>query len=238
MADPDLLSDRELYELTGHDDRRFSPFCWRARLALMHKGLHARIIPCRYADKERIAFAGADTYPVLRDGETAVHDSWRIACYLEDTYPDAPSLFQGPAPRALLAAATVWFDEAVMLALLPLLLPDVHEVVHPDDRAYFTASREQLLGKTLAELAAERGEAALAAWRERLAPLRSALGDQPYFGGPAPMYSDYLFVSLFQWARVVSPWRMLADGDPLHAWRERMLDCFGGLLRATPAFEA
>ena len=29
----------EMYDLVGLEDRRFSPFCWRARMALAHKGL-------------------------------------------------------------------------------------------------------------------------------------------------------------------------------------------------------
>jgi len=28
-----------LHDLTGADDRRFSPNCWRTRMALAHKGL-------------------------------------------------------------------------------------------------------------------------------------------------------------------------------------------------------
>ena len=31
---------KKLYELAGADEnRRFSPYCWRARMALAHKGL-------------------------------------------------------------------------------------------------------------------------------------------------------------------------------------------------------
>jgi glutathione S-transferase len=32
---------------------------------------------------------------VLVDGETAITDSWHIACYLDEAYPDRPSLFGG-----------------------------------------------------------------------------------------------------------------------------------------------
>ena len=41
-----------LYELRGRDDRlRFSPFCWRARLALAHKGIEAELVPMLFTDK-------------------------------------------------------------------------------------------------------------------------------------------------------------------------------------------
>jgi glutathione S-transferase len=42
----------------AEDDRRFSPYCWRVRLALAHKGLQAETIPWRFTEKEAIAFSG------------------------------------------------------------------------------------------------------------------------------------------------------------------------------------
>ena len=64
---------RELYELVGSDpQRRFSPYCWRARMALAHKGLDATPVPWRFTETERLAFANHDKVPVLVDGETAV----------------------------------------------------------------------------------------------------------------------------------------------------------------------
>jgi hypothetical protein len=42
----------------------------------------------------------------------------------------------------------------------------------------------------------------------------------------------------FQWARCVSPFALLAADDPVRSWRDRLLDAFGGLARAAPAFDA
>ncbi len=68
-----------LYDLAGADPtRRFSPYCWRIRLALLHKGLPFETIPWRFTDKPVIAFAGSDKVPVLVDGDKILHDSlWR-----------------------------------------------------------------------------------------------------------------------------------------------------------------
>ena len=92
----------KLYELAGaEDNRRFSPYCWRIRFALEHKQLEFETVACRFTDKHVIAFSGQDKVPVLVDGDEIVSDSWAIACYLEQTYPDRPSLFGGPAGQAL-----------------------------------------------------------------------------------------------------------------------------------------
>jgi glutathione S-transferase len=41
---------------------------------------------------------------------------------------------------------------------------------------------------------------------------------------------------LFQWARAVSPTRLLEPDDPLYAWREHMLDLFDGHARNAKGF--
>ena len=45
----------QLYDLAGaYENLRFSPFCWRVRMALAHKVLAYETIPCRYSDKAKI----------------------------------------------------------------------------------------------------------------------------------------------------------------------------------------
>lgn len=145
----------KLYELLGDDDRRFSPYCWRIRMALAHKELEAEIIPCRFTDKAPFAFSGQDRVPVLRDGEAAIADSWDIACYLEDTWPDRPSLFGGAVGRGEARFINEWLPILNRPVLLTVL-KDIFDHCHPDDRAYFRNSREKRFGKTLEELHAER----------------------------------------------------------------------------------
>jgi glutathione S-transferase len=69
-----------LHDLAGADDRvRFSPYCWRAALALQHKGLDAETLLWRFSDKQSIAFTGQGLVPVLTGGTKDVCDSWVIA---------------------------------------------------------------------------------------------------------------------------------------------------------------
>ncbi len=46
---------------------------------------------------------------------------------------------------------------------------------------------------------------------------------------PRPLYADYIVFGAFQWARCISDFRLLAADDPVHAWRARMLELYGGL---------
>src|SRR5579859_1833856 len=113
----------KLYDLAGANiERRFSPFCWRTKMALTHKGLEFETIPWRYADKSTIAFAGSERVPVIVDGATAVADSWKIAEYLEDKYTERPSLFGGIHGRAAARFVNSWADVVLNAALSRLLV--------------------------------------------------------------------------------------------------------------------
>src|SRR5215471_805912 len=91
-----------LYDLAGAEpDRRFSPFCWRTRMALAHKGLEFLIVAWAFTEKDKLPQPNAGRVPVIVDGGQVVHDSSAIADYLEARYPDRPLLFGGDAARAL-----------------------------------------------------------------------------------------------------------------------------------------
>jgi glutathione S-transferase len=230
--------DRVLYDLAGAEpERRFSPYCWRTRMALAHKGLPVRTVPWRFTDKDVIAFTGQGRVPVLVDGETAVHDSWTIALYLEEHYPDRPSLFHGSDAMAVTRFVNSWADRVLVPMVATLILVDIHDHLHDKDRAYFRASREKAFGKPLEEVMAER-DARVVSFRQTLEPLRATLRAQPFIAGDAPAYADYIPFGVLQWARAISPFPLLDAGDPVFAWRDRLLDAFDGLARTAPAYAA
>lgn len=221
-----------LYDLVFQDDRRPSPFCWRVKYALKHKGLDWREEPVGFTDKERIAFAGSQTVPVVQDGATAVKDSWAIARHLDQAYPDRP-LFAGEAGLSLGRFVSNWVDTAVHGALFPVVVSDLYDRVRPVDQPYFRDSRGKRLGTTdfAAFQAAAREKGGIAAFRAALEPARRLLREQPFLSGAAPAYADYALIGAFLWARIASPLELLAEDDPVRMWRERLLDLYGGLGR-------
>ena len=226
---------RTLYDLAGEDPAcRFSPFCWRSRLALAHKGLEVETVPWRFTERERLGFSGQNKVPVLVDGGRAVADSWAIACWLEDRYPDRPSLFRGEGGRTVSRFLNNWTDGALHPQVARMVVADIEPLLAPADRAYFRQSREQRFGMPLERVSADRAERVEAFRRELLQPLRATLGQQPWLGGGAPSYADYIVFGAFQWARVCSAFELLEAGDPVAAWRERVLDLHGGLARTAP----
>jgi glutathione S-transferase len=104
------------------------------------------------------------------------------------------------------------------------------------DAAYFRKTREARFGKPLEEVGAERDKS-VESFRKTLDPMRQTLKTQAYLGGDAPNYADYIVFGPFQWARVVSPFKLLTEDDPLYAWRERLLDAFDGMARKSPGYQ-
>jgi len=223
----------QLYDLAGAEpERRFSPYCWRTKLGLMHKGLPFETIPWRFTDKNAIAFSGQGRVPVLIDGDHVVFDSWTIATYLEETYADRPSLFGGDGGRAVTRFVNAWADTILVGGILRLVVTDIFAHLDEKDRTYFRETREKRLGVTLEAVSVNR-ETDVPAFRKTLEPIRTMLAAQPYFGGERPAYADYAVFGCFQWARCISSFPLLLKDDPVWAWRDRLLSAFDGFARKT-----
>ncbi len=219
----------ELYELAGRDEAvRFSPYCWRTRMALAHKGVEARDVPWHFGE-QRLP-DGLTTVPVLVDGDDTIGDSTAIALHLEEKYHNGPSLFGGDGGEAYTRFMVAWADTCLQPALLPILALPVLAQVKPEAAPYFRQSREARLGTSL-EHAAEDQESHLQNARQILAPVRSVVKTQDFLGGDEPSYVDYVVFGAFQWARCVGGPEIVTADDPMFDWRERMLDLFDGLAR-------
>jgi len=217
-----------LWELGGRNDRRYSVFSWRSRMALAHKGLDFEARPVCMSDKAAIAFSGGKTVPVMRDGDSVVRDSWKIAEHLESRYPDKP-LFGGDIARGVTHAFNTWIDRALVAPLLEVLAPDIHERVDPADETYFRETMQKFVKMTLEEARAKRDEGMRRLTRT-LEPMQALLKRQPWIAGAQPAYGDYILFSVFQWARIMSPQVVVEDGL-VSEWRERMLDLHGAFAR-------
>lgn len=228
---------RELYELVGTEtDRPFSPYCWRIRMALAHKGLDITSVPWRFTEREAITRLKSEKVPVLIDSGTTVSDSWAIANYLEDSYPDRPTLFGGDGGRAMGRMLNWWGDTVVIAGISPMIIADIHAHLCPVDQAYFRQSREARFGKSLEDTSADR-DTRVEAFRKTLDPMRLTLRTQPFLGGAAPNYADYIVFGGFQWARAISPFALLKPDDAIYGWRDKMLDAFDGIARKSPGYQ-
>ena len=223
----------KMYDLAGADkNRRFSPYCWRIRMALAHKRLNVECMPWHFTEKDKIKFSGQERVPVLIDGSNTISDSWEIAKYLESAYPDRPSL---KLDNGEVLFIKFWSETVLHPELLQMLVLDIHDNLSLEDQSYFRESREKMLGKTLEEVVANRQER-LPRIQKLLTPLRSTLSKQEYLSGETPGFSDYIVFGAFQWARCISDFSILNSDDIVYKWREKMLNMFEGLALSAVGF--
>ncbi|WP_192181378.1 glutathione S-transferase family protein [Mesorhizobium amorphae] len=224
-----------LYELVGRDAARpFSPHCWKIAMALAHKGLDSSSVPTRFLEVPAVEAGISKLVPVIRDGEKVIADSFAIALYLDETYPERPTLFSGDGGKAMARFIERWSQLTIHPYINTVAVMDLHAMQDEPNAAYFRQNREQRFGKRLEEVVAGR-DAGLNAFRASLEPLRSMLGYQPFIGGASPLFADYIVFGALQWARIASPYRLLEDSDIVAQWFERCLDLNGGLGRTVAA---
>jgi glutathione S-transferase len=130
-------------------------------------------------------------------------------------------------------ALNTWVDRAIVPAMMPVIVADIYERIDRADEQFFRAQFEGFLKCTLEE-ARQRVPQALERLKRALEPMQAALKRQPFICGSDPAYGDYILFSVFQWARITSPQDIFNNSDPLHGWRERMLDLYDGFARNVP----
>ena len=214
---------RILYSLCGDDtDNRFSPHCWKVVQALRHKGLDFEERAVGFTEIPALENGFSKTVPILRDGDRLIADSFAIALYLEETYPDTPSLFAGEGGMAMARFVEAYSQSTLHPAITRIAVKNIHDMLAPVDQAYFRESREPRLGATLEEIATGR-EAEIAAFAGKLAPLRTMLTHQPFIGGAAPLFADYIVFGALQWAFKTGNEGLLDADDPVMDWFARCL---------------
>jgi len=219
---------RILYDLAGADAKfRFSPYCWRIKMALAHKNLPYETVAWRFTDKEAIAFSGQGMVPVLVDGANVVADSQKIAEYLEVNYPNEASLFGDPPSRALTQFIRAWAEQVLHPAIARVVLPDIFfHRLHENDKAYFRDTRERAWGMRIEDFRAGRAEY-VAAMEAALAPLRTTLGLQNFIAGSSPSYADHIVFGALQWARMASSTALFKEDDRIVDWMKAVLSTYG-----------
>ncbi|MDO8288421.1 MAG: glutathione S-transferase N-terminal domain-containing protein [Parvibaculum sp.] len=218
-----------LYDLVAANGRSLSPFVWRIKYALAHKGLSFEAAPVGFTDIPKLCGGKYKTVPIIEDGATTVCDSWAIADYLDKTYRDAPTLFTSPQERAMAHFFDGWFGLEIMNRIFQINVADIHNHARPEDQPYFRQSREARLGGKTLEQFAEGRDARLDELRYALRPMRAALLSAPFLGGDTANYADYIALGGFLWAGAVCTIPLLKADDKLNDWLKRGFDLYDGI---------
>jgi glutathione S-transferase len=219
-----------LFDLVLASGCTISPFVWRTKYALKHKGFDIELVPNGFTGIKALTEGRSERLPVIVDDGEWVIDSWKIAEYLDAKYPDRPMLFAGDSMKVLTKFIDQWLWRTAIRVWIGCYILDYHDLSMPRDHAYVRESRERILGGRLEEVQAGREER-LALVPPNLEPLRVLLKETPWLGGNQPNYADYCILAVFLWAASVAKVPPLHDDDPLRDYIDRGFDLYGGLGR-------
>ena len=221
-----------LYDLQLASGCTISPFVWRTKYALAHKGFDIDIVPGGFTGILERTGGRSERVPVIVDDGEWVLDSWVIAEYLDEKYPDRPMLFEGPGMKVLTKFIDGWLWRTAIGPWFRCYILDYHDLSLPQDQEYVRWSREQwfLGGQKLEAVQAGR-EDRLPLVPPQLEPLRQLLRDTRWLGGETPNYADFSALATFLWTASVARTPPLTEDDPLRDWLDRGFDLYGGLGR-------
>ena len=171
------------HERIGLEGRRISPFSWRIRYALAHKGLEPTggrnpLRRCRAHPRAQRAGPRADHRGRRRRRARQLGDRLPPGGHV----PRPPSLFGGADGRGAARLINIWSDTVLAPSMRPQIYADFIWCLDPGDRAYFRRSREAQLGMTLEDYSADR-DAALPRFIETCMPLRADPDRAAFPGG-------------------------------------------------------
>lgn len=212
----------KLYDLCGKDtNRRFSPYCWRIKKALQHKGLAYETIAVPFTGIAQIEGNSQKTVPMLCDGDVTVTDSFTIAEYLDETYPDRPALFGCKNAIAISRFVESWTYSALHPDIIRMVAKDIHDILDDRNKAYFRATREKSLKTTLEDMHAVRDQHR-AGFQGNLLALDMMLRQQSYIGGGAPSFADFIVYGSLKWPAECSNYELLPQKPRILDWYARL----------------
>ena len=220
-----------LYDLQLASGCTISPFVWATKYALKHKGFEIDVVPGGFTGIKERTGGRSERLPVIVDDGQWVLDSWLIAEYLDEKYPDRPALFGGDSMKVLTKFLDGWLWTTAIRPWFACYIKDYRDLSLPQDHEYVTHSRQAFLGgRKLEEVQAGR-EDRLPLVPSTLEPFRQLLRESPWLGGNQPNYADFRALAVFLWTASIATTPPLTEDDPLRDWLDRGFDLYGGLGR-------
>lgn len=207
--------------------RYFAPNPWKTRMGLLHKGVPFETVSVTLIDLRRDIAARSNEPNIylpaieLPNG-TFIYDSFRIAEWLEKTYPDRPSLFSGDGrstndaqPEQILVGKNyarmidlglgaskpqwaVWFD---------LFFPQLDQLMAEGEVRDYFHSDARLGPQGYQKLMELDRQDLIHRVKMNVQPLLQILRERPdeYFQGKYPGQVDYVIFGRYAYCRMIDP---------------------------------
>ena len=127
-----------LYDLQLASGCTISPFVWATKYALKHKGFEIDLVPGGFTGIMERTGGRSERLPAIVDDGKWVLDSWLIAEYLDEKYPDRPALFGGASMKVLTKFLDGWLWTTAVRPWFGCYIKDYRDLSLPQDHEYVT----------------------------------------------------------------------------------------------------
>ena len=222
----------KFYDLQLSTGSTISPFVWATKYAIKHKGFDLDIVPGGFTGIMERTEGNSERLPAIQDDGKWVLDSWLIAEYLDETYPDRPRLINGPGHKVMIQGLESWLWKEAIGPWMGAYIHQYYGRCLEVDKPYILESRGRMLGtgQTFDDMIKGREER-LPKVLPNLELLRGLLADNKWLGGETPDYGDYRLLAVFLFLSSVADIPALTADDPLRDWVDRGFDLYNGLGR-------
>lgn len=176
------------------------------------------------------------TAPFIQDPShnAVIADSFKIAQYLDATYPDTPAVIP-PGTTALQNVFSETFFEKVGYPIYKYTNLQIMKQLPERSQVYWRKTREVSFGAAIEDIAPEGSEKRAELWKTVISGLKLMDGylsvqEGEFIAGDKPTFADVTVVAILTW-----PKRLLGESSP--EWQEILQTDGGRWGRLMKAFE-
>ena len=111
-----------LFDLSGKNDIRFSPYCWRVKYLLNFRKITYETKPTCFTERLNNAFFGDAKLPTITDDGIKISNSFNIAEHIENKYVDTDKRIINPVNKSSLCFINHWSDHFLNASILEMSL--------------------------------------------------------------------------------------------------------------------
>jgi len=212
-----------LYDLSGKNDLRFSPYCWRVKYLLNFRKIAYNTSPICFTERLGNAFFGDAKLPTIIDDGIKVSDSFNIAEHIEYKYTDINNRMFNTETKSSLCFINQWSDQFLNTAILERVAYDIISVLDDRDIEYFTESRSIRFGMHPKDFQDYNTKKPENNFNECCNFLNKILQKQSYLLGENITYAEMIVLGSLTWGEKVSNNTVIEEEfEKLSTWKSEL----------------
>tara|TARA_Y100000590_G_scaffold470659_1_gene667507 strand:- start:1740 stop:2402 length:663 start_codon:yes stop_codon:yes gene_type:complete len=213
----------QIYDLTGKNDLRFSPYCWRIKYLLNYKKIEYLTIPTTFSDRLNNPILSKHRLPTIIDDSTIMSESLNIAKYIENNNTTKNNKVLPSKYREAIYHFNFWADFNLNGSIIKRVIFDIYDNLNELDKEYFLTTRTKRFGATPYEYQKANLSNGHNDYETHCTFLNSILKDRNYIFGDKLSYADIIILGSLKWGEQVSQnTKIKNEFNELLLWKKRI----------------